>query len=971
MPIFQNDDDNRALLLNDIGWYKGIRYENTKDMADLEEAIRILKESFSLISPDHPLSAFPANNLEDQFYNRYVRLRGQAQLEELIQATREALDRTPKDHKNQASLRGNLGAYLLYRYYESESISDLEEGIRYLKEAVLIPIDDNPDKAVVPHMLGVELRTRFDTLGDVQDLEDAIRYGRQAVEMAPANDPRRVEYSVRVASYLEAKFATVGDTSSLQEAFSITRKGMETEVSNHNDRVDILDTFATLVAYKFSRVGGPVEELEEGISAAREAVNMTPSEDVHPGNTIRSLLLLLNIRYLMLGEVADLEENIEITRRAINSTPENDPVRVDHMQDLQRSLMRLYEAQGSKDDLDASIQVARQGVEVVPEDHPGRAKIFYTFGMALSMRHTIDGDMHDLKEAIDAFQMALRQSNAPAFDRIRAGRLIMYNSPYPPQAYRAALLTISMIPKLIQRTPDTADKLHILASVVGAASEAAAAALEAGIEPRFALGLLEQGRHVLQSSPGETMTGIIDLREEDPELERKYFELLNALDKPIDADHVFKEMETDDDAFNKYYDFLANMRKIPGLENLFVWSDDKSVRSVAKRGPIVVINVTYYRCDAFIVTEHETRCLNLGGITGEDIEDRAEEGNLASTEVLEWLWDEIAQPVLNDLGFTESPSDDESWPRIWWIPTGLLSRFPLHAAGYHTDFSGRTVLDRVVSSYASSIKSILHHKQGPGPLPASPRALLVAMENTPEHGNLRFTTQEIEAVNQVCQSMNIDIIESGRQKQDLVQHLPKCSIFHFAGHGSTDGNDPSNSRLLLDDWRKDPLKVADLLDMKLHELSPFLAYLSACGTGRVKHEGFVDEGVHLMSAFQLAGFRHVIGTLWEVNDEDCVHMARITYEGIRNGGMTDESVSMGLHRASRTLRDQWLRPSVSGQSSNRALSRPDGTLGFELDVTGGMAHGRTRDTQQQRDILLVGDEDLGFSHWAPYVHFGG
>ena len=39
---------------------------------------------------------------------------------------------------------------------------------------------------------------------------------------------------------------------------------------------------------------------------------------------------------------------------------------------------------------------------------------------------------------------------------------------------------------------------------------------------------------------------------------------------------------------------------------------------------------------------------------------------------------------------------------------------------------------------------------------------------------------------------------------------------------------------------------------------------------------FLNEGVHLDSACPVAGFRHVIGTSWEVKDESCVEIAEIT-----------------------------------------------------------------------------------------------
>ena len=76
--------------------------------------------------------------------------------------------------------------------------------------------------------------------------------------------------------------------------------------------------------------------------------------------------------------------------------------------------------------------------------------------------------------------------------------------------------------------------------------------------------------------------------------------------------------------------------------------------------------------------------------------------------------------------------------------------------------------------------------------------------------------------------------------------------------------------------------------MDIRQYAPFLAYLSACDTSQIRDERFVEESIHLISAF------HVIGTLWKVIDELCVDMARIMYEEMRDGGMTDESMCWGF-----------------------------------------------------------------------------
>jgi CHAT domain-containing protein len=182
-------------------------------------------------------------------------------------------------------------------------------------------------------------------------------------------------------------------------------------------------------------------------------------------------------------------------------------------------------------------------------------------------------------------------------------------------------------------------------------------------------------------------------------------------------------------------------------------------------------------------------------------------------------------------------------------------------------------------------------------------------------------------------------VEPRNYKADVDTYLQQCRILHFAGHGYTHPSDPSISSLILEDGESEPLTVSSLFEWNLRKSSPFLAYLSACGTGRIQDEKFIDEGIHL-SGFQLAGFRHVIGTLWDVIDETCVDMAKVAYEGIGHGTMTDESVCWGLHHARRALRDRWLKIPV---------------------------HMRGR--RGVRDIQPEGGE-TGSLDWVPYEHFG-
>lgn len=398
------------------------------------------------------------------------------------------------------------------------------------------------------------------------------------------------------------------------------------------------------------------------------------------------------------------------------------------------------------------------------------------------------------------------------------------------------------------------------------------------------------------------------------------------------------------------------------------------MQATASHGPIAVINVSEYRCDAILIELHQIQNVFLPRLKSKHIQDRVRRGDLGSPETLEWLWVTVARPVLETLGFTGPPAD-KHWPHVWWVPTGLPAKFPLQAAGRHYLRSSKTVLDRVVSSYSPSVRTIIDSRRRPVTPPALPQALLVAMERTPGYSKLLpFANKEVAMLRSLFKSMAFNPIEPRRRKQDILSQLPKCQIFHFAGPGATDNDDPSRSRLLLEDWATDPLTVAALLDTSIRGNSPFLAYLSACRTGEMRNERFVDESIHLIGACQLAGFRHVVGTLWKVNDEICGYLARITYERIGNGGMTGRSVSLGLHSATRELRDSWLNVLVQTRRSRASVTRLD-IQGMDVETpTGNSSPGNQRDNREERDIISYDDEDAKKETeplpWVPHVHFG-
>ncbi|PCD30394.1 hypothetical protein AU210_010076 [Fusarium oxysporum f. sp. radicis-cucumerinum] len=961
-----SDDPDLPMYLSNLVLALGDLYSITGADSDIENAIFAFREAFDLIPEDSnktgDLHAQPCwlSNLGVRLGEGYLREDTSADIEEAIRVTQEAID-TTKVTVDKVTYLCNLGNRLGERYSMTGDTADIENAIEATKEAISLSPVDPVTNAMCLLSLGNRFGDRYDVEGTKAYLDESIRILQQAVDMMPENHLGKALLLNSLGVRLAARYTSVNATDDLESAIEMTRRAVEMTPKISLSRALFLHNLGASLGDRYTRMN-KTADLDEAIQAAREAVNMTPSGHPNRAMYLKGLAIRLGDRYSRegAGSMSDLDNIIEAASGAVNATPSVHTKRPVYLNSLGIWLMERYKRQDTRIDLDEAIRFLQEAVSKAPESHPERARYLVNLGTSLDHRYARTRDSADHEGALSQFQTALRDPSSPAIDRIAGGIAILQicstTSDWQ-QVCDALEVAVSLIPKLTARSLKNPDKQHLLGQVVGLASNAAAAALNAGRGPTAALKFLEQGRGVLATALEEMRTDVIELQARYPELAKRFVSLRDELDPPVARD-TFNQDDHGGfnhqaratrryDAGNKLNEVIAEIQRQPGFEDFLAAPSEAELKASASCGPIVVINTSEYRCDAILVEQHQIRSVQLP----KDMEKEARNRDPGKIETLEWLWDTVAHQILDALGFTQRHDPSlEKWPRIWWVATGIMTKFPLHAAGRHNDPStgSANVLDRVMSSYSSSIKTIIQsRRRGHEAAASAPaQALLVAMKHTPEQTSLPFAAREIEVIRDLVKTMQLEPIEPGQHKHDIMSHLPQCKVFHFAGHGHTDGHDPMRSRLLLDDGKENPLTVANLLEINLRKHLPFLAYLSACGTGRIRDKRFVDESIHLVSACQLAGFRHVIGTLWEVNDELCVDMARITYEGMRDGSMTDESVCEGLHNATRQLRDRWRNMPMN----SAARSATDGD-------------------RRPRDIIACDDETSPL-HWVPYVHFG-
>jgi CHAT domain-containing protein len=175
------------------------------------------------------------------------------------------------------------------------------------------------------------------------------------------------------------------------------------------------------------------------------------------------------------------------------------------------------------------------------------------------------------------------------------------------------------------------------------------------------------------------------------------------------------------------------------------------------------------------------------------------------------------------------------------------------------------------------------------------------MPTTPSKRDLDFVKDEVKGLKSLLPSC---VVLENPTKADVLSILPDQQIAHFSCHGYSSAADPSQSRLLLRDWKTSPLIVSDIAALNFQGAQ--LCFLSACHSARVRDINLLDESLNLAFAFHLAGYPSVVGSLWQVTPGESAAVANDVYTSmlVGDGKLDTRRSAEGLHRAARLLREK-------------------------------------------------------------------
>ncbi|MDF9794978.1 CHAT domain-containing protein/tetratricopeptide (TPR) repeat protein [Catalinimonas alkaloidigena] len=116
-------------------------------------------------------------------------------------------------------------------------------------------------------------------------------------------------------------------------------------------------------------------------------------------------------------------------------------------------------------------------------------------------------------------------------------------------------------------------------------------------------------------------------------------------------------------------------------------------------------------------------------------------------------------------------------------------------------------------------------------------------------------------------------------KQNFIKYGADFQIIHLAVHGESDHNNPLMGRLNFNSLNNNTSPFLYYYELMTMNLNAELAVLSACETGLGKF--FDGEGVYnLTRAFQYAGCRSVVASLWRIDDMQTSKIMKYFYEEI-------------------------------------------------------------------------------------------
>ncbi len=913
MSAATEDDPERAAYASNLASALRERFALTGSRSDLDRAIALAEGAAEAVGPSHPRHPGYVSNLAGLLRERADLTGSRTDLDRAADLGAVAEAALAAAAPDRPVVLSTLGSVLSSRYEATGQRTDIERAVDVMREAV--ELAGGPEAARDEALLGHCLRLRFEDSGRPDDLEQALKHGRLAVVAGRGSPVHQPAYLAMLANALHSQYEHTGRLESLDEAILRLRRAITLSRETTQERARFLSNLCGLLTDHYLRTGRD-DDLEEAVLAGKDAV-----ADLAPGHPLRPVALAnLGTAQLVWFRVShhrlDLQHGTDHAVAAWETLPDDHPLRARHASNAAAALFLRYEHEQQPGLLTRAHAAAESAVALTDSGSVYRAGRLGNLAEVLAEQHELDPTAGTLDRALDLLAEGAEMLSSPPIVRARLGRRLARlaaRNQWWERADQAWTDVLALVPVLVERSLAPNDQQRHLELLSGFGPEAAAVRIRRG-DVQGAWDVLEAGRGVLLGQALEFRADQSDLRTRYPRIHERYSELREILGadldpaRPVSDAAARRQAETIRVATQDMTRLLGQIRELPGLERFARAPSARDMRASAGDGTVVALITTTTGAFALLLTgrgvdareldvEADEMVIQVNAFLAAEAEPTGFAANATRAAVLVWVWERICEPVLHHLGHT-GPPPGTSWPRIWWMATGPLGVLPLHAAGRAPGSSSAdSVLDRVVSSYAPTLRVLAYQRQARPPVPLD--ALVVGAGTGLGLPPLRRAVAEAVAVAGIwrCEPF----LDDAATPETLLPALARATHVHFACHAVTEVGDPGASRLTLG---QRSMTVRQLAGVQARH--GVLAYLSACRTAFTGTR-LLDESIHIASALQIAGFAHVVGTLWAVSDDDAPGVALTFHREFANGTPEGIGPAETLHRIVRDLRHRYPR----------------------------------------------------------------
>ncbi|KDR67678.1 hypothetical protein GALMADRAFT_105637 [Galerina marginata CBS 339.88] len=869
-------------------------------MSKLDETIRTRRAILNLCPPGHPKRSRSLAKLADDLHTQFEQLGRIEDLEVAISYYREALTLCPPGHPSRSYSLVDLGSALRTRFYQLGRMEDLEDAISSNREALTLHPPGHPNRSYSLIGLGSVLRTRFDQLGQMEDLENAISSQREALALCPPGHPNRPVPLMRLSNALHTRFGQMGrmedleDAISSHHAISSLREALTLRLPGHPNHSYSLINLGSALGTRFDQLG-QIEDLEDAISSLREAITLCPPGHPNRSYSLSNLGKALRIRFDQLGQIEDLEDAMSSNREALTLCPTGHPNRSYALRNLGSALRTQFDQLGQMEDLEDAISSHRETLTLCLPGHPYRSWSLHHLAYALRTRFLQLNKTEDLDESFTLYEQAANDLTSTSWYRLRAALHWAASSQYyhHPSLISAYTVSFHLLDHCFISRPTVQLQHKFLAGAKipkSLASDAASAAIDAG-DLVVAVELLEQGRAILWSKIEGYRHPLDQLQQVNSELADQVESLSRQLEQlalssnsgsldsgdPVLSASSEAQLREHRILSEDWEKVVMQVRQIEGFHDFLQTVPFSTLQTAASEGPVILVNISKYRSDAIILrSENPPVLVTLPDVYPEDLKQLIQQLGLARdaslhaysskefVPILRKIWNDVVLPVVNCL--TKLGVQERS--RIWWCPTSELCALPLHAAGPYRP-NEKNLPDIYISSYTPTLSALIRARSNPIFQAVAPKLVVVGQPGD----DLLNVGEEIGVIQQLGGS--VDVVSGARAtRKTVLRVLQHHSWAHFACHGHLgDKENPFLASFQLHGGSR--LTLLDLMHARLPNAE--LAFLSAC------HSAASDlvtpnETIHLAAALQFCGFRSVVGTLWEMNDEDGPNISKEFYK---------------------------------------------------------------------------------------------